>query len=170
MTIDGFLNNARQLQADLSQGTIIRDVLDTEAHRVDIVDQQRTQLLMGKASDGSDIHPFYSEDLKPRGYFKTRKSAENYRAWKQELSYPKSVQRNPDAPNLYITGVFHNDLDVRFGSDAVSIVPDTAYAANIMGKYGMHVFGLNAASWGYIWNECGAKGELIEKARKTLWQ
>lgn len=169
MTIEGFLNNARQLQQDLTQGSIIRDVLDTEAHHHDIIDEQRTQLLMGKASNGEDIHPFYSEDLKPKGYFRSSASAANYRAWKQEISYPKNVQRNPDAPNLYITGVFHNDLNVRFGGDSLAIVPDTGYAANIMAKYGVNVFGLNAESWSVIWNEKGAKGELIEKVRRLMW-
>lgn len=168
MSIEGLLNNARQLQADLSQGTIIRDVL--EPHVDEIVDLQRTQLLEGKASDGRDIHPFYTEDVKPQGWFKSRASAENYRAWKQTISYPKSVNRNPDAPNLYITGVFHSDLNVAFNSDSVGIVPDTAYAANIMAKYGMNVFGLSWESWAKVWGENGAKDELITKMKEVLWQ
>ena len=168
MTIDGLLNNARQLQADLSQGTIIRDVL--EMHDKEIVDLQRTQLLEGKGSDGQDIHPFYTEDLKPQGYFKSAATAANYRAWKQTISYPKNVQRNPNAPNLYITGVFHNDLNVAFYADSVAIVPDTAYAANIMAKYGMNVFGLCPQMWAVIWNENGAKDELITKMKNVLWQ
>lgn len=168
MTISGLLDNARELQRDLTQGSIIREVL--EPHGAEIVDQQRTQLLMGKASDGKDLHPFYTEDLKPRGWFHSRASAENYRAWKQAISYPKSVQRNPDAPNLYITGVFHNDLNVRFDPDSMAIVPDTGYAANIMAKYGMNVFGLNAESWAVIWNDNGARNDLIMKMRNVLWQ
>ena len=168
MSIEGLLNNARQLERDLTQGSIIRDVLTP--HGAEIVDLQRTQLLEGKASDGKDIHPFYTEDLKPQGYFHTRKSAENYMAWKQSISYPKSVQRNPNAPNLYITGVFHNDLNVDFGSDSVGIVPDTAYAANIMAKYGMNVFGLSWESWAKVWGEYGAKDELITKMKNVLWQ
>lgn len=168
MTIEGLLDNARQLKADLTQGTIIRDVL--EPHGAEIVDQQRTQLLMGKGSDGNDIHPFYMEDLKPHGYFRSRASAENYKAWKQQLSYPKSVQRNPDAPNLYITGLFHNDLNVSFGTEQLAIVPDTAYAANIMRKYGMNIFGLNADSWKVIFDDRGAKEELIKKVKEIIWQ
>ena len=168
MTLDGLLDNCRQLQRDMTQGTIIREVL--EPHDKEIVDLQRTQLLMGKGSNGEDIHPFYTEDLKPQGYFRTVKSAENYRAWKQTINYPKNVQRNPNAPNLYITGVFHNDLNVAFRSDGVAIVPDTAYAANIMRKYGMNVFGLSMISWGVIWNDNGAKNELITKMRETIWQ
>ena len=168
MTIDRLLNNARMMQQQMQQGVAVRDVL--VRHEQDIIGQQRTQLLMGKGSDGRDIHPYYTEDLKPQGYFTTRKKAENYRAWKQTLSYPQSVQRNPDAPNLYITGLFHNDLGVSFGTDTLMIVPDTAYAANIMRKYGMNIFGLNGQSWAVIWNEKGAKSELITKMKETLWQ
>ena len=168
MTLDGLLNNARLLQRDLTQGSIIREVL--EPHGDEIVEMQRTQLLEGKASDGKDIHPYYTEDLKPQGYFRSRASAENYRAWKQTISYPKNVSRNSNAPNLYITGVFHHDLNVRFDASTVAIVPDTAYAANIMAKYGINVFGLSLESWSKIWNENGAKDELITKMKDVLWQ
>lgn len=167
MTLEGLLDNARQMQQQMQQGTIIREVL--QGHGNDIVDLQRTQLLMGKGSDGQDLHPFYSEDVKPSGYFRTQRSAENYRAWKQDLSYPKNVQRNPDAPNLYITGIFHNDLNVRFDSDSMAIVPDTAYASKIMAKYGFGIFGLSPASWLIVWNDYGCKDELIDKMKKLLW-
>ena len=168
MTLEGLLDNARALQKGLTDGSLIREVL--EPHGSEIVDMQRTQLLMGKASDGQDIHPFYTEDLKPSGYFTTKAKAENYRGWKQELSYPKNVKRNPDAPNLYITGVFHNDLNVSFGGDSLAIVADTAYAAKIMAKYGINVFGLSWESWGELFNEGGVKDELMEKVKETLWQ
>lgn len=168
MTIDGLLNNARALKQGLEGGSLMRAVL--EPHGQEIVEQQRIQLLQGKASDGEDIHPFYSEDIKPKGWFTTKQKAANYAAWKQTLSYPYSVKRNPDAPNLYITGVFHDDIGIRFSNDSIMIVPDTAYAANIMSKYGINVFGLNKESWGVIWNEKGAKQELITKTKEILWQ
>lgn len=132
MTLNDLLTNAKTLQQGMNDGSIVRSVL--ELHENDIVEQQRIQLLEGKASSGEDIHPFYSEDVKPTGYFKSKTSAANYAAWKQTLSYPYSVQRNPDAPNLYITGIFHNDLSVSYDADSVAIIPDTAYAANIMAK------------------------------------
>ena len=168
MTLDELTANAKSLQRDMETGRLTREVLSR--HGDHIVEQQRIQLLMGKGSDGKDIHPFYTEDLKPRGYFKNRQTAEKYKAWKQELSYPYSVQRNPDAPNLYITGVFHDDLGVEFYPDALAIVPDTAYAANIMAKYGFGIFGLNAQMWDIIWNDFGAKDELIEEMKNVLWQ
>ena len=168
MTIASLLKNAQALQSGMQRGELVRDVL--MRHGDHIVEQQRIQLLMGKGSDGRDLHPFYSEDVKPRGYFKSGAQARQYAAWKQTLRYPYSVERNPDAPNLYITGVFHDDLNVEFRGDAVAIVPDTAYAAKIMAKYGFGIFGLNQQMWGIIWNEWGAKNELIEEMKNVLWQ
>lgn len=168
MTLEGLVLNAKSLQQGMQSGTLVRDVL--LRHGDHIVEQQRVQLLMGKGSDGRDLHPFYSEDLKPSGYFKSGAAAKQYAAWKQTISYPYSVQRNPDAPNLYITGVFHDDLNIHFGVDSLEIIPDTANAAKIMAKYGFGIFGLNAQMWGVIWNDFGAKNELIEEMRNVLWQ
>ena len=80
------------------------------------------------------------------------------------------VKRNPDAPNLYITGVFHDDLGAEFRDDEMEIVPDTGYAANIMAKYGRNAFGLNAEKWLVIFMDKGARDELIKKMKETLWQ
>ena len=167
MTISSLLENSKAVQSGL-QGSLVREVL--QMHGTEIVEQQRIQLLEGKNSHGEDIHPFYTEDIKPRGWFKTRESAQRYADWKQTISYPYSVRRNPNAPNLYITGVFHDDLGVDFGSDAVAIIPDTAYAANIMSKYGRGMFGLSMEKWAVIFGEKGARNELIEKIRNLLWQ
>ena len=167
MTIASLLNGARQVRDGL-RGSLMRDVL--KEHEQEIVEQQRIQLLEGKDSQGNDMHPFYSEDIKPRGWFNTKESAKRYADWKQTISYPYSVQRKADAPNLYITGVFHDDLNISFGADSLQIIPDTGYAANIMKKYGFNMFGLNAEMWGVIWNDWGAKSELIEEMKKVLWQ
>lgn len=168
MTLNDLLTNAKTLQQGMNDGSIVRSVL--ELHENDIVEQQRIQLLEGKASSGEDIHPFYSEDVKPTGYFKSKSTAANYAAWKQTLSYPYSVQRNPDAPNLYITGIFHNDLSVSYDADSVAIIPDTAYAANIMAKYGKNMFGLCPQKWDIIFKEKGAEDELITEMKNVLWQ
>ena len=66
--------------------------------------------------------------------------------------------------------MFHNDLNVSFGGDSLAIVADTAYAAKIMAKYGINVFGLSWESWGELFNEGGVKDELMEKVKETLWQ
>ena len=162
------LNNARAMRDGMRDGSLIREAL--LPYEQDIVEQQRIQLLEGKGSDGKDLHPFYSEDLKPSGYFRSRESARRYSDWKRTLSYPYTVSRNADAPNLYITGIFHNDLGADMGTDSVAIVPDTAYAANIMRKYGFGIFGLSPDSWAVIWNEKGAASTLVNVMRNCLWQ
>ena len=140
MTIDGLLMNAKVLRQDMDSGRLTREVL--MRHGEHIVEQQRIQLFMGKGSDGEDLHPFYSEDVKPSGYFKSGAAAKAYAAWKQTIAYPYTVRRNPD----------------------------TGYAANIMQKYGFGVFGLCPMMWDVIWNDWGAKDELIEEMRNVLWQ
>ena len=168
MTIDGLLSNVRALRSALTGGSLIREAL--QPHEEEIAEQQRIQLLEGKGSDGRDLHPFYSEDLKPAGYFRTKDSAQRYSEWKQTISYPFTVKRNPDAPNLYITGVFHNDLGVEFRGDGVAIVPDTAYASKIMAKYGFGVFGLSMERWAVVFDELGARYDLLERMRNMIWQ
>lgn len=165
--IDQLLSNVETLQASLDSGDVQRDVL--ERHREDIIELQQIQLLEGKGSDGEDLRPYYSEDLQPQGWFKSKESAGRYAAWKGTLSYPFSVQRNTDAPNLYITGVFHGDLDVQFNPDTLAIVPTTMYAQQIMAKYGMGMFGLSAEKWGEMMNERGALAEVIDKAKEIIW-
>jgi hypothetical protein len=39
-----------------------------------------------------------------------------------------------------------------------------------MAKYGFGIFGLNAQMWSVIWDDFGAKGELIEEMKNVLWQ
>ena len=167
MTLESLLNGVRQVRDGL-RGSLMRDVL--KEHEQEIVEQQRIQLLEGKDSNGNDMHPFYSEDVKPRGYFRTKDSAQRYAEWKKTISYPYTVKRNADAPNLYITGVFHDDLGAEFRDEEMEIVPDTGYAANIMAKYGRNAFGLSTEKWGVIFVEKGAKDELIERMKEILWQ
>lgn len=168
MTIGRMLDNAKALRSGMAGGQLVR--LALVPYQDDIIGQQRIQLLEGKSSSGQDMHPFYSEDLKPSGWFHTKESAQRYADWKRTISYPYTVKRNPDAPNLYITGVFHGDLQVSLGADAVAIVPDTGYAANIMAKYGRGAFGLSRESWGVIFREKGAGKELSRIVRSVLCQ
>lgn len=168
MTIEQLLTNAKTLQSSLDKGDVQREVM--EAHREDIIELQQIQLLEGKASDGEDLRPYYSEDLKPTGYFYSKETAGRYAAWKSTLSYPFSVKRNADAPNLYITGVFHGDIGVQFNPDSLAIVPTTMYATEIMSKYGLGSFGLNADKWREMMDERGGRAEIINKVKELLWQ
>lgn len=161
------LNRVLTVQTGLESGSLVRDILVSRGN--EIIEEQRIQLLEGKGSDGEDLHPFYSEDLKSNGgYFHSVQSAGRYAAWKQDLDYPYSVSRNPDAPNLYITGKFHDELGVDFGPDSIAIVGLTAYAQRIMAKYGVSAFGLNAEHWETVWSN-GGYDDLLESVKQILF-
>lgn len=167
MTIQGLIGNAEALLSELESGALVRSAL--ENYGEDIMALQRIQLLEGKRSDGNDLRPYYSEDVGPGGYFKTKESAERYKAWKGQISYPHDVRRNADAPNLYINGKFHSELGVTFGSDAVGILPSTPYASKIVRKYGVGSFGLSREKWNEIFIERGALAQVINKVKETLY-
>ena len=159
---------AKVLNQQMQDGSLVRGVLRN--HERDIMEQQHIQLLEGKGSDGSDLRPYYTEDLQPHGYFKTQQSASNYMAWKETLNYPYSVTRgNSNAPNLYINGRFYDEMEVRFEADEMMIVPSTPYAAQIMHKYGIGRFGLSALKWQVMMNEKGVKNEVQQKMKDILY-
>lgn len=164
MTLKTLTDNVHKLsQIDVLLGEVLRD------HEQDIMEYQRMQLLEGKDSDNRDIHPFYSEDLKPQGYFYTKESAGRYAAWKEGISYPFSVQRNADAPNLYINGRFHSELGVKFNEKDMIITAVTAYASKIVAKYGLNTFGLSMQKWNEVFRERGIKEDIIKKVKNTIY-
>ena len=159
---------AKELSRQMNDGSLLAGVL--RDHSEDIMEQQHIQLLEGKGSDGNDLRPYYTEDLKPQGYFHSVQSASNYMAWKESLNYPYSVTRgNSNAPNLYINGRFFDEMEIKFQSDSLSIAPATGYAAEIMAKYGMSRFGLSAEKWGVMMYEKGVKVEVQQKMRALLY-
>lgn len=87
------------------------------------------QLLHGKGSDAQDLRPGYLEDP----YFKSRESAMRYLKWKENIS-PK-VGRNPNAPNLYITGFYHGKIDIKAAYSGVLSTAHVGFANNIELKY-----------------------------------
>lgn len=144
--LTSLLSRARSLDAALRDGSLLGAVLPN--HPDEIMAYQRQQLFEGKGSDGEDLRPYYSEDIQPAGYFRSVETAEAYAVYKQRIHYPYSaMERNPDAPNLYINGKFHSELGVFFGSDEVMVAGSTAYADGIVEKYGLGRFGLQADYW-----------------------
>ena len=158
---------AHQLERQMQDGSLVRGVLRN--HEEDIMEQQHIQLLEGKGSDGEDMRPYYTEDLQPHGYFKSQQSASNYMAWKETLNYPYSVERNSDAPNLYINGRFYSEMEVKFEADSMMIAPSSGYAAQIMAKYGMGRFGLSALKWQVMMQEKGVMTEVQEQMKHLLY-
>ena len=168
----GILNDLRarvvNVDAELASGAAVRDVLT--GHTGDILDLQKRQLFEGKASSGEDIRPYYSEDLKPGGYFHSRESAGRYAAWKLNgISYPYAASRNADVPNLYINGRFHSELGVVFLPDSVAVQGMTAYAQQIVAKYGLATFGLMPIYWSEIFSSRGALNELMQQIKSKLY-
>lgn len=161
------LNRVKAVNDGLENGDAIRDVV--ENHEDDILDLQRLQLFQGKASSGEDIRPYYSEDLKPSGFFNSVEAAKRYSEWKGRLSYPRTADRNSDAPNLYINGRFHSELGVSFGNDSVAVVGKTSYANGIVSKYGIETFGLTKDNWASIFRDRGALSELLQSIKKQLF-
>lgn len=151
----------------IETGELVRDVLVN--HQRDILDLQKRQLFAGLASDGQDLRPYYTEDLKPTGYFHSVEAAKRYAAWKTGLNYPYSANRNPNAPNLYVNGKFHDELGVQFEPQTVGIIGTTGYAKEIVEKYGLEKFGLTAANWAAIFSDMGAYNELMNNIRAKLY-
>ena len=90
--LNDLLKRVQNVNDGLEQGDLIRDVVVDYGD--EIMDLQYLQLFQGLSASGEDIRPYYSEDLKPGGYFYTVQAAKNYAAWKTELDYPYSVDRN----------------------------------------------------------------------------
>lgn len=149
--IDGIIGKARECASYLGNGTAVIEALSPRSG--EIHQQQSEQLLEGKRPDGQDIRPYYSEDP----YFKLpgqwHNNPEGYRAWKQTTSHGRNPKRKPDAPNLYINGKFHSELGVYFETDAITITGKTAYAMEIVNKYGMDTFGLSDERWNALMQE-----------------
>ena len=166
--LNDLLDKVKSVNEGLQTGSIIRDVVIRFSD--DILELQKIQLFEGKASSGEDIRPYYSEDLKPKGYFHSVEAAGRYSAWKQDgISYPYRAKRNPDAPNLYINGRFHDELGVQFAADTVAIVPTTPYSQQIVEKYGLQTFGLTNKNWMAIFIDGGAYDELMEDLVQKLY-
>jgi len=166
--LDDLRARVQSVNDGLQTGELVRSVV--VRHPDDILDLQKLQLFQGLAANGEDIRPYYSEDLKPSGYFHSVESAGRYAAWKRDgINYPYSVQRNPDAPNLYINGKFHDELGVEFATDTVGIVGTTGYSKSIVAKYGINTFGLMMANWMVLFIERGAYDELMSELKSKLY-
>jgi len=168
----GILNDLRTRVANVNDGLQTGELVRNTVmrHPEDIMELQKQQLFSGLASNGQDIRPYYSEDLKPSGYFKSAESAKRYVAWKESgITYPYSANRNPDAPNLYINGRFHDELGVEFTDQTVGVVGTTGYAKGIVAKYGIQTFGLMMSNWMVVFVERGAYDELMRDIRTLLY-
>lgn len=165
--LNDLLQRVQTVNDGLQVGGLIRDVVIQ--YPDDILDLQKEQLFAGKASSGEDIHPYYTEDLKPSGYFYSVDTAKMYAAWKQTLDYPVKADRNPDAPNLFINGRFHDELGVQFDAQMVAVVGTTGYSQMIISKYGIETFGLTWDNWNEIFFNRGGYEDLLNAIKDKLF-
>lgn len=93
------------------------------------IDILKRQLWMGKGSDGNDLSPGYLEDP----YFKSREAAQRYLNWKKKIT-PGSG-RNPNAPNLFITGLYYGSLSAKSDLSGLSISSSASFGIDIETKY-----------------------------------
>ena len=160
---------AKDLGKKMNDGSLMREVL--QGHDEEIMQEQHIQLLEGKDSDGDDLRPYYTEDLKPHGYFHSVQTASNYMAWKESLDYPYQVSRgNSNAPNLYINGRFYGEMEIKFDDEAMTVAPRTPYAAEIMNKYGLKRFGLSKIHWDKMMYERGVLNDIQKRVKEILYE
>lgn len=136
----------------------------------ELLDRQRDQLASGLDSEGRELAPRYSEDLKPGGHFNSRSAAERYAAWKKTINVPvyyKQTERDTDVPNLYIDGTFYSQLAVDITEAQILFAGGTMYAADIIAKYGLDKFGLNEDTWREVM-ENGVIEELLVLIREKF--
>lgn len=167
-SLDEILRRIQSVQDGLQGGDIPRLAVLPYGDR--IVELQKEQLAEGKAASGEDLRPYYSEDIKPTGYFNSTATAANYAAWKQTINNPyEAGARNPDAPNLFITGKFYGEIGVEFGSDRARIVALTPFAAQVMAKYGADAFGLTYGRWMRIMRDEGGLERLMDEIKQVIY-
>lgn len=105
-----------------------------------IADYNREQLLLGLDSNENYLSPRYSEDP----FFKSKESAQRYAQWKNKIE-PKR-DKPFDVPNLYITGRFHNSIEVEVGPTEIGLFSDDANSIGIEQKFTTDIYGLNNES------------------------
>lgn len=101
----------------------------------EFVELNKQQLMEGKSSIGDNLRPSYLQDT----YFKSIIAATKYKKWKQKIT--PNPKRNPNAPNLYITGKFHSGFHIKKGGEEFIIDSNDKNTGKIKSKYN-HVFGL----------------------------
>lgn len=159
-----------------NRASILADILSERED--ELLDRQRDQLASGLNSEGTDIVPPYSADLKPGGYFKSPQAAARYAAWKQDIYAPKvhykQTQRNPDTPNLFIDGDgivnggrFYRELAVNVTDTEILFYGETSYAEGIIGKFGEEQFGLCEEYWRDVM-ENGVIKTMLKGLRESL--
>lgn len=114
----------------------------------------REQLMEGKLSTGLDITPSYFDDP----FFKSREAAQRYSDWKDKIT--PNPKRKRGTPNLFITGPFHESLDLEVTRGEYLFTSSFHKAQDIFSKFSEDVAGLTEDS----------KEILKEEGLQETWQ
>jgi hypothetical protein len=132
-----FIMDALELLEVIEQLDVTKVATEAFAESTDdYVRLNREQMMEGKTITGDDISPSYFEDP----FFKTPEAAKKYSDWKDKIT--PNPKRKKGVPNLYITGPFHQSLQMEVEKDEYLLSSDYKDAESILSKFD-DVLGLN---------------------------
>lgn len=130
-----------EMQRRLKGFSIVSEMADSvEETKDEIISLNRMQLLRGLTKEGDYLSPKYSEDP----FFKSKESAQRYAAWKKKIE-PVKTDRPEDVPNLFITGVFHNEIKIDVNASEYTFSNSASFASSVEGKF-KDIYGMTTES------------------------
>jgi hypothetical protein len=154
------LNTLQKRLQKINLNNELSNVLRLQLIQNKILNLNRDQMWEGKDTRGIDIEPSYLDNP----YFKSQEAAENYSVWKQKIT--PNPKRNKYAPNLFITGYFHNSLNITFVSNtALKIYSAVPLASKILSVH-KNVLGLNIEKISEL--NTTVRPLFVRKIRKTI--
>lgn len=156
MNIEGFRKRIEFLR---SRVDTVAEVVEWKVseHSDVIVDLNRDQMLLGRNTDGEPFTPSYTDDP----YFETPAEARAYKLMKERLTIQHRARmtfvldypdKDPDTPNLIVTGPFQDHMFIRTTPDSYTIGSAYKDSAAISAKYDNKVFGLTDVSRKYFYD------------------
>lgn len=106
------------------------------------------QLYCGQDGNGEFLSPTYDNDpyFEEEGFWYHRSA--DYKKWKYTITPPSTGSmlglppRPDEVPNLYITGVFHKEINAKRKGDVLDVDPGHGNGPDIVEKYGDQILTL----------------------------
>jgi len=120
-----------------------------EKYLPQMVMDNKDNLWDGKTSTGLNITPTYLTDpyfphTTPGGRVITAKA---YMAWKSSPGYMQGSSRNPETPNLFISGKFYSEISAAVTELGIEFDAETSLGKAIQAKFGNEVIGITDEDW-----------------------
>ena len=121
-----------------------------------ILQSIREQLWSGMSGTGEFLYPTYLDDPffeQPGHWYKQSRA---YMAWKRAITPPTSgymlllPPRPDEVPNLFITGKFHQEINIRREGDELVTDPGIGNGPDIVDKYGEDILSMTPLAVGYF--------------------